>query len=107
MSYKFDYVVPVGEVVQFFKNGLDGGATVGILTAINEDGVADLVELPRFGGMVIPRMGVRFVDDPWHLSSPEQSRENGAWQFRPATTFKPEEKKEETKKTRELQSAGK
>lgn len=84
MAYKFPFEVPTGEPVHFLRGGSEEHVIPALLTAINEEGVADLVEVPRFGGNMFPRMGVRFIDDPWHKENPEQSRETGVWRFRPA-----------------------
>ena len=75
-------VARVGQPVQFFKSGQpDGDARATIVTGCNEEGVAELVELPKHGGTTIAHLGVRHADDPWHQTHPEISRQNGCWAF--------------------------
>lgn len=90
----FNYTVPVGTPVHYFRQALDSlhEPVAAILTNINDEGVADIVEIPRFGGTMAPKCGVRYVEDPWHKVSPDVSRNYGAW------GFIPEVKEIETKK---------
>jgi len=93
--YRFPFEVSVGESVHFLRGGIGGDSVAAIITEINSEGVVDLVEIPRFGGVAVPRMGVRYESDPWHSESPEQSRESGARKFRPAVAEKQFEQDEE------------
>ncbi len=106
MSYKFQFEVPIGEPVHFLRGGSEEHVIPALLTAINEEGVADLVEIPRFGGSMNPRMGVRFKDDPWHKENPDQSRETGVWRFRPSVVVKETEAEEKPVKKQIPEPAG-
>lgn len=77
-------VARVGEPVQFYSSGEVGKDPVaGVVTGCNEDGIADLVVFPKFGGTLTGKLGVRHAEDPWHREHPEASRSSGCWDFIP------------------------
>lgn len=85
---KFD--IPVGQTVQFFKTGYkDGDPAAGIVTECNEEGIATLGVIPKFGGEILARASVRHVDDEWHKTHPEISKQCGAWDFLPVGSVVP------------------
>lgn len=91
----FNHIVPVGLPVHYHRSGTEDPEPVAaIITHINDEGVADLVEFPRHGGELVPKRGVRHFDDPWHKSSPDVSRQYGAWKFLPEVEVKKPEKKQ-------------
>ncbi len=79
----FNYVVPVGLPVQYFRTINDTEAIPATITHINPDGITDLVLVPRHGGTLNNKHGVRHIDDPWHKENPDVSRNYGAWNFMP------------------------
>lgn len=89
----FNYVVPVGLPVHYYRTVTDSQPEGAAITHINEDGIADVVTIPRHGGTLTPKRGVRHISDPWHKENPDVSRNYGAWDFMPEV----EEKKPEPK----------
>lgn len=79
----FNYVVPVGLTVQYFRTVQDTEAIPATITHINPDGITDLALVARHGGTLVAKRGVRHIDDPWHKENPDVSRNYGAWRFMP------------------------
>lgn len=78
-------VAKVGTPVQFHSSGTVGNDPyAAVVTACNEEGVADLVLFPKFGGTLIGKLGVRNATDPWHKEHPDVSRQTGCWDFIPS-----------------------
>lgn len=74
----------VGQNVQFFRSGKpDKDPVAAIITGCNDEGVANLVEVPKFGGMTVCKLGIRHAQDPWHAEHPDASRMSGCWEFIP------------------------
>lgn len=86
-------VAKVGTTVNYYKSGsVDKDPEAGIVTRCNEEGVADIAVVPRFGGTLIGKPGIRNARDGWHQDHPEISKQNGCWEFIPAD--EPEVKQE-------------
>jgi len=77
-------IARVGEPVQFYSSGEAGkDPTAAVVTSCNEEGVANLVVFPMFGGTMTGKLGIRHAADPWHKEHPEASRGSGCWDFIP------------------------
>ena len=77
-------VAKVGTPVQFFSSGSVGADPyAAAVTSCNEEGVADLVLFPKFGGTLICKLGVRHASDEWHKEHPDASRQIGCWDHIP------------------------